>query len=179
MHVTSRRIRVAAAIIAAAILPAACQVLEEPRTPPDDYVTPELTPADPDLGALEREVEDRINDVRVEHGESTLARNDTLAAVAREYSCRMAGEDFFAHESPDGDAVDDRILDAGIRFRHVGENLAHLGGIANPGETAVEGWMESEGHRQNLLRGDYTETGVGICRGDDGLYFTQIFLRPP
>ncbi len=166
-----------AALLAAAGV--ACEIVEQPVRPPDDFQTPELTPDDADLYRLEREVEARINAVREEHGEDALEPNATLAAVAREYSCRMGTEGFFAHESPDGDTVDDRILQAGVGFRRVGENLAQLSGAANPGEFVVNGWMESEGHRENLLRPEYTETGVGVCQVDGALYFTQIFLLPP
>jgi uncharacterized protein YkwD len=51
--------------------------------------------------------------------------------------------------------------------------------VADPVAAAVQGWMKSRTHRDNILRREFTETGVGICRRDGSYYFTQLFLRPP
>src|SRR5690606_714261 len=90
---------------------------------------------------VELRVTARINEVREEHGVAPLELNPDLVAVARAYSCRMADEDFFAHESPDGDNVADRIADAGISYRVVGENLAYAEGSQPRIERVIDGWM--------------------------------------
>ncbi len=130
------------------------------------------------IAAMEREVLRRINAIRQERGLQPLEPNDTLAAIARGYSCQMARQNFFSHTSPSGGTVADRVREAGIEYRLVGENLARNTNADQPVEVAVQGWMNSEGHRENILREAFTETGVGICRERDRYYFTQIFLQP-
>ena len=121
----------------------------------------------------------RVNDLRRQHGLAPLRRDRALAAAARAYSCRMAAEGFLGHESPDGSTLGDRVRAAGKPFRVIGENLAMNENAAEPVAAAVRGWMKSETHRDNILRDEFTETGVGICRRDTRYYFTQLFLRPP
>ncbi|CAA9552555.1 MAG: hypothetical protein AVDCRST_MAG88-877 [uncultured Thermomicrobiales bacterium] len=127
--------------------------------------------------AMEREVVRRINDIRQERGLRPLEGHEQLAAIARDYSCRMAREDFFSHASPMGGTVADRAREAGVEYRLIGENLARNTNAAEPVEVAVQGWMDSAGHRENILREGFTETGVGICRADERYYFTQVFLQ--
>jgi uncharacterized protein YkwD len=135
--------------------------------------------AAPSIDDMERSVVDRVNAIRTERGLPPLQVDATLAAVARDHSCRMAEVEDLRHRSPTTGTVDDRVRRAGRRFRAVGENLAMNVNVVDPVATAVRGWMDSEGHRANILRDRYVETGVGICRAEPGYYFTQIFLRPP
>ncbi len=145
----------------------------------DSPGAPELplspTPSSEEAPNLEADIESQINGIREDHALVPLNRHEGLGAIARTYSCRMGAEDFFAHESPEGETVADRVEEAGIAVQVVGENLAWLSGIAEPATSAVEGWMESEGHRENILMEEYRETGVGACLYDGTWYFTQIF----
>jgi uncharacterized protein YkwD len=128
---------------------------------------------------MESEVVRRVNQVRGEHGAPPLRGDPALTRVAREYSCALARRDTLSHTGASGQTVADRIRAAGKTYREVGENLASTLNARDPVRTAVEGWMQSPGHRQNILRETFTETGVGICRDAGGtLYFTQLFLRP-
>jgi len=131
-----------------------------------------------DIAALEQEVVRRINAIRRERGLQPLATNDELGQIARDYSCLMAREDFFSHTGPAGGTVADRVREAGIAYRLVGENLARNTNAADPVAVAVQGWMDSPGHRENILREGFAETGVGACREGSRYYFTQIFLQP-
>lgn len=90
----------------------------------------------------------------------------------------MAAERFLGHEGPDGSTLGDRVRATGKPFRVIGENLAMNVNAADPVAAAVQGWMKSETHRDNILRREFTETGVGICRREARYYFTQLFLRP-
>jgi uncharacterized protein YkwD len=90
----------------------------------------------------------------------------------------MAEKDFFAHVSPAGENVADRVREAGHPYVLVGENLAMMTNAPQPAQIAVQGWMESPGHRENILRRGFTETGVGVCREGRTYYFTQIFMHP-
>jgi uncharacterized protein YkwD len=127
---------------------------------------------------MEHEVLRRVNGLRQEHGLAPLESHRVLAEVARQYSCRMARQKFFGHEAPGGETLADRLHEAGQSFRVVGENLAANVNATDPVAAAVHGWMKSPGHRQNLMRSNFTKTGVGICRARSGYYFTQVFVRP-
>ncbi len=130
-------------------------------------------------GTLERVIVDEINAVRAEHGLRALTPNVELRAVARGHSETMAEGDFMAHESPDGSMPADRIRAAGIGFRLSGENVARSRRALGAIHGVVEEWMESPGHRHNILTPDFRETAVGVAIADDGtLYITQLFLEP-
>ena len=138
---------------------------------------PASTPP-PAITELEQWVVARINEIRREHRLEPLEPTGALAQVAREYSCRMAQEDFFAHQSPSGGTVADRLRQADLHYRLVGENLARNTNAREPAEVAVAGWMDSPHHRENILRPGFSETGVGVCREGARYYFTQVFLQP-
>lgn len=171
----TRLVAIGLSLVAAALF-ASCVVIEQSRTPVE--VTVQAEPRDDELLAMEHEVEEMINDLREEHGVEHLERDEEAAAVARAYSCRMADNDFFAHEAPEGDNVGDRVHAAGIRYRQVGENLAMMTGMRDPGTAAVDGWMDSDGHRENMLHDEYTHGGVGICAREHSVYFTHILVLP-
>ncbi|WP_287130370.1 CAP domain-containing protein [Candidatus Cyanaurora vandensis] len=136
-------------------------------------------PAPPSaLVQMETTAHQRINAIRVEQGLKPLKLNAELTQVARAYSQKMAQRNFFAHTSPDGDTVADRVRGVGVAYRVVGENLFKGTNIPNPPQTAVEGWMQSPGHRRNILLTSYTEAGMGVWRTGNTYYFTQVFLRP-
>jgi uncharacterized protein YkwD len=102
-----------------------------------------------------------------------------LLPVARDYSRRMAEEHFFSHNDPDGRTVRERVGEADIKWRMVGENLAYSNGYVNPVAASLHGWMESPGHRANILEPDYRLTAIGAWIGSDGtVFFTEIFLKP-
>jgi uncharacterized protein YkwD len=128
--------------------------------------------------AMERLVYDRINDIRLQAGLAPLAPHGPLAAVARRYSQRMAEENFFSHVSPTGDSPAERVTAANLPYWIVGENLFTSTNAPDPAPLAVESWMESPGHRANILRSSFTETGVGVWQTGNTYYFTQLFLRP-
>ena len=131
------------------------------------------------VAGLEDEIVRRVNDIRRQHSLAPLATDRTAAQAARAYSCRMASEGFVGHQAPDGSTLADRVRALGKPFRAAGENLAMNANAAEPAAIAVQGWMQSTDHRENILRPEYTQTGVGVCRRDARYYFTQLFLRPP
>ena len=90
----------------------------------------------------------------------------------------MAEEESFAHVSPTGDAPAQRVSCADIAYWIVGENLFTSTNAPDPAPLAVESWMDSPGHRDNVLRSSFTETGVGVWQTGNTYYFTQLFMRP-
>jgi uncharacterized protein YkwD len=90
----------------------------------------------------------------------------------------MAEDKFFAHKDPEGHTVNERASEYGIKWHVIGENLASSNGYMNPVAASLHGWMESPGHRKNILDSAFTQSAIGAWIADDGtVYFTQIFLR--
>jgi uncharacterized protein YkwD len=131
-----------------------------------------------EIEALEQQCLDEINQVRRRSGITRLRFYEELLPVAREYSRRMAEQNFFSHSDPDGRTVRERVDEADIRWRMIGENLAFSSGYINPVASSLHGWMESPGHRRNILEADFNLTAIGVwITGDGTVYFTEIFLR--
>ncbi len=123
--------------------------------------------------ALEHKILELTNEERKKHGLKPLIWNEQLAQIARAHSKDMAKRGFFSHDNPDGQTPFDRIKADGIKYWVAAENIA--AGQASP-EKAIEEWMNSEGHRKNILNPDLQELGVGLARGGKyGIYWTQNF----
>lgn len=131
--------------------------------------------------AIERAVHAETNHRRANHGLAPLAYSDHLQAIALQHSRDMAQRDFFDHATPDGDEAVDRYRQFGHDERSCGENLARVypDRAASPEAAAREvvgEWMDSPGHRENLLEERFEREGIGIYLGDGGaIYATQNF----
>ncbi|MEU2900168.1 CAP domain-containing protein [Streptomyces sp. NPDC001273] len=127
-------------------------------------------------GGLDRtagEVVDLTNRERARAGLPPLSRDARLTAAAQAHSADMVARDFYSHTAPDGSRPWDRAAAAGSARRTVGENIAC--GQRSAAEV-VEGWMNSPGHRANILKADFTHIGVGFAGGGRaGTYWTQLF----
>ena len=140
----------------------------EEETPAEDAGS---EPADT-VAAYEQEVFDLVNQIREENGLEPFVYNETLAETARAHSQDMIDRNFFDHTNPDGKSPFDRMRDNGLSYSMAAENIAV--GYPSP-EAVVEGWMNSEGHRANIL-GNCEELGVGLALGGSyGYYWTQCF----
>ena len=127
---------------------------------------------------LEKDTFQLLNVERALKGLPALKWNENVAKVARLHSRNMADQNFFSHKGADGSMVDDRADKLGLgEWRAIGENIAYLKGFQNPVEIAVEKWMQSTSHRQNLLSAKWSDSAVGVAVTADGrYYFTQVFL---
>ena len=127
---------------------------------------------------LEKQAFDLLNKKRIETGLPLLEWCDEVAKIARAHSENMAKYKFFSHTGLDGMMVDDRADAFGInKWRAIGENIAYNRGYEKPVEFAVERWMQSTSHRQNILNNRWRESAVGVAVSSDGAYyFTQVFL---
>ncbi len=129
--------------------------------------------------AMERAVLDRINAIRAERRLPELSLRKELAGVARAHSKDMAEHNFFDHADPSGSRPAGRIRAAGVRFKGMAENITMNNNPEKPADQAVRDWMNSPGHRRNILDAAFLETGVGMAVSKDGrYYFTQLFLIP-
>jgi uncharacterized protein YkwD len=88
----------------------------------------------------------------------------------------MCARGYFDHYSPEGSAPWDRLRRAGMRFRMAGENIG-LG--YQSAQSVHQGWLESQGHRQNIERPTWTRAAVGlvVCPQSQTTYWTQLFTR--
>jgi uncharacterized protein YkwD len=131
-----------------------------------------------EIESLEQQCLDEVNRVRRARRLARLDFYDDLLPVARQYSRRMAEERFFSHTDPDGRTVHERVDEADIKWRMVGENLAYSNGYINPVAASLHRWMDSPGHRRNILDPDFRLTAIGAWIDSDGtVYFTEIFLK--
>ena len=147
-------------------------------TAEDEARTPVASRRFREIESLEQQCLDEVNRLRRRNGLPRLVFHDELLRVAREYSRRMAEQNFFAHNDPEGRSVRERVDEADIRWRMVGENLAYSNGYVNPVAASIHGWMDSPGHRANILEPDFKLTAIGAWIREDGtVYFTEIFLK--
>jgi hypothetical protein len=126
---------------------------------------------------FESEVIERVNAERAAAGINLLGYNAELTAAARLHARDMGEGDYFSHDSLDGTRFFERILAAGYDYAACGENIA--AGYASPQEV-VEAWMDSDGHRENILDPDFCEIGVGyadVAESTYKRYWVQDFGR--
>ncbi len=120
---------------------------------------------------FESEVVRLVNVERAKYGLSALQMNYSLVDLSRQKSQDMHDLKYFAHQSPTYGSAFDMMKKAGVSYRTAGENIAM--GYSTP-EAVVNAWMNSEGHRANILSSKYTQIGVGYV--EDGHYWTQMFI---
>lgn len=164
--------------------PASCtpsqpETPEQPSQPeePDAPETPSEpdTPAQPDgsasVLAYEQEVVTLVNAERAKYGLSALTLDAALCGYARVKSQDMHDQRYFSHTSPSYGSPFDMMRNFGVSYQYAGENIAM--GYSSPA-AVVNAWLNSEGHRANILSANYTSIGVGYVA--DGGYWTQWFI---
>lgn len=126
---------------------------------------------DSTVSAFEREVVRLVNEARAKHGLKPLQENWELSRVARYKSQDMVDNRYFSHTSPTYGTPFQMIRAFGLTYRTAGENIAY--GQRTP-QAVVNAWMNSSGHRANILNASYTQIGVGYVA--NGHYWTQMFI---
>lgn len=125
--------------------------------------------------SIENQVIQLTNQERAKYGLKPLKANWELSRVARYKSADMRDKGYFSHTSPTYGSPFDMIKSFGLSYRSAGENIA--AGQTSP-QQVVQAWMNSEGHRANILSSDFTEIGVGYAKGGSQRYYwTQMFIR--
>ena len=121
--------------------------------------------------SYESEVVRLVNIEREKNGLKPLTMNWELSRVARYKSQDMLDKGYFSHTSPTYGSPFNMLKNFGISYRTAGENIAK--GYATP-KAVVTGWMNSSGHRANILNSSFTQIGVGyVAKGN---YWTQMFI---
>ena len=121
---------------------------------------------------IEEQVVNLVNKERAKEGLAPLAIDWELARVAKHKSQDMHDKNYFSHTSPTYGSPFDMMKSFGISYKAAGENIAK-------GQTSaaqvMEGWMNSPGHRANIMDAKYTHIGVGYVK--EGNYWTQMFIK--
>ena len=137
------------------------------QLPGDDDIIGGDRPEVPDA----KQVADLVNQERAKAGLSPLKVDVTVQSAAQVRAKEIVSS--FSHTRPNGSSFSSALTEAGVSFRGAGENIAY--GQSSP-EKVMEGWMNSSGHRANILNSSYTSIGVGCYQGAGGtLYWTQLF----
>ncbi len=127
---------------------------------------------DSSVRSYEKEVVRLVNVERTSRGLNALEEDWQLSRVARYKSEDMKNNNYFSHTSPTYGSPFQMMKSFGISYRSAGENIAR--GQSSP-EAVVNAWMNSSGHRANILNSSFTHIGVGYVA--DGKYWTQMFIK--
>jgi uncharacterized YkwD family protein len=148
---------------------------EEATPAPTEEAAPapeqKATPSGTELSAFESRVIDLTNEQRRKNGLQNLQPDTALSNVAQEKSNDMQAKKYFSHTSPTYGSPFDMMRDFGVTYQSAGENIA-MG--QQSAEEVVNAWMNSEGHRKNILSPNFTHIGVGHT--GSGNYWTQMFI---
>ena len=128
-------------------------------------------PAASAVSSFEEQVANLVNDIRAQNGLGKLTFNAALSNAARIKSQDMKDKNYFSHTSPTYGSPFDMMKSFGISYRSAGENIAY--GYSTPA-SVVDAWMNSPGHKANILNPSYTQIGIGYIQ--QGNYWTQWFI---
>lgn len=140
----------------------------EPSTPENRVPYPNLS-----LTGEEHQLINQLNQERIKQGLKPLAVDMALVSIAKTKSHDMASNNYFSHVSPTLGTVYNMLDNAGITYSRAGENIARAGSVSR----AHELFMNSSGHRANILHSGYTHIGVGIVKYGTSYHVTQVFIK--
>ena len=136
------------------------------------------------IEALQAQALELVNQDRQEEGLAPLELGEDIVEAAQAHASDMLARGYYAHESPEGDTVQDRFLDAGgSQWELVAENIARCKGCEPPATEATvtrlhEDWMNSPPHRENILAPGLSAFGFGLAVDGNGYYAVQTFAGP-
>lgn len=124
-------------------------------------------------GSMAGQVVNLVNKERKANGLSALSSDSQLARLAQLKAEDMAKNGYFSHTSPTYGSAFDMMKTYGVSYKTAGENIAKGQKTA---ESVMNGWINSSGHRANILKSDYTKIGIGYAKSADGTtYWVQMF----
>ena len=131
---------------------------------------------------VEQLIFEKVNQEREKVGLSPLENNQMMSQYARTKSQDMGDRNYFAHENPEGDLMSAFMHQDGVIYQAWGENIAYIGGDMNESlevlaQQFMSNWMNSSGHRANILSNNFSSIGIGVYRCRDKVYATQEFYR--
>ena len=176
---------------------------EKPSVPEETPSTPEETPSTPDtpsvdetpdnstednvtnsdtnfMAAVETAIFNKVNEERAKAGVSALTYNTTMQKYARIKSQDMGDNNYFSHEDLNGNLITTQMKNDGVSYNAWGENIAYISGNLSAdalAEQFMTNWMNSSGHRANILSTNFSSIGVGVYKIGNKVYATQEFYR--
>lgn len=162
---------------------------ETPSTPdipsvdetPDNSTEDNVTNADTNfMSAVETAIFNKVNEERAKAGVPTLTYNTVMQKYARIKSQDMGDNNYFSHEDLNGNLITTQMKNDGVSYKAWGENIAYIGGNVSSdalAEQFMTNWMNSSGHRANILSTNFSGIGVGVYKIGNKVYATQEFYR--
>lgn len=152
------------------------EVTEEPQK----IAAPSSSEADSYIAEIEQAIFTRVNKERSENGLAPLSYNNTMENYARLKSKDMGDRGYFDHANPEGELITAQMKRDGVNYNSWGENIAYIqrdSTNASLADQFMTNWMNSPGHRANILSGNFASIGVGVYKVGNTYYATQEFYR--
>ena len=150
---------------------------ETPDNSTEDNVTNEDTNF---MSAVETAIFNKVNEERAKAGVPTLTYNTVMQKYARIKSQDMGDNNYFSHEDLNGNLITTQMKNDGVSYNAWGENIAYISGNLSAdalAEQFMTNWMNSSGHRANILSTNFSSIGVGVYKIGNKVYATQEFYR--
>lgn len=136
--------------------------------------------ADSFMVQVEQLIYNKVNQERSAHGVAALSNSTSMQKYARIKSQDMGDNNYFAHEDLNGNLITSKMKNDGVTYSAWGENIAYISGITDANALAdqfMTNWMNSEGHRKNILSSNFSSIGIGVYKIGNKVYATQEFCR--
>lgn len=138
------------------------------------------TASDKFMAQVEQKIFEKVNAERAKAGVPALSYNKTMEKYARIKSQDMGDRGYFDHKDPEGNLITVKMKNDGVSYRAWGENIAYIGGVSDADALAnqfMTNWMNSQGHRENILSKNFSGIGVGVYKAGNKVYATQEFYK--
>ncbi len=132
------------------------------------------------IAEIEQAIFQRVNQERAAAGLPALSYNGTMESYARIKSKDMGDRGYFDHKDPEGRLITEKMKADGVSYRAWGENIAYIQGVNGNSTLAtqfMDNWMNSPGHRANILSSNFSSIGVGVYKIGNTYYATQEFYK--
>ena len=132
------------------------------------------------IAQIEQMIFNKVNEERAKAGVAPLSYSNTMQKYARIKSEDMGLRKYFSHEDPNGQLITAKMKADGVSYNAWGENIAYLSGYSGDSNIAnqfMNNWMNSSGHRANILSPNFTSIGIGVYKIGNTYYATQEFMK--
>ena len=132
------------------------------------------------MAQVEQAIYNKVNEERAKAGVPALSYNNTMEKYARIKSQDMGDKNYFSHTDLNGNYITTQMQADGVSYNAWGENIAYIAGITDPTALAnqfMTNWMNSEGHKKNILSTNFDSIGVGVYKVGNKVYATQEFYK--
>ena len=132
------------------------------------------------MAQVEQAIFNKVNEERTKAGVAPLTYNTTMEKYARIKSRDMGDNNYFSHIDLNGNNITTKMKADGVTYKAWGENIAYIAGVTDPTALAnqfMTNWMNSQGHKENILSTKFSSIGVGVYKIGNKVYATQEFYR--